>query len=83
MILKHPMVFFTSIFNWFKEVFLELDATRTKDMCIDFRRKHPALAITTIKGQDVDSIESYKYFGIVTENKRTFDSEKPASFFVW
>ncbi len=41
--------------NWCNEAFLELNVTKTKDMCNDFRRHNPAPVNTTINGQDIES----------------------------
>ena len=42
-------------------------------MCIDFRRHHPTLEKTIIDGKEVEFVESYKYLGIIIDNKLNFD----------
>ena len=46
---------------------------KTKDMIIDFRRNQIDLKRTTIKEQEVDVVESYKYLGCVIDNKLKFN----------
>ncbi len=57
--------------------------------CIYFRCHHPAPANTTINGQDAETVKSFKYLGIISDDKPTFDNntdmliqEKPAASFL-
>ena len=58
--------------KWCKNSFLNLNVTKTKDMCIDFRRHAPATESTVIDGQEVESVVRYKYLGSIIDNKLTF-----------
>ena len=60
--------------KWCQDSFLSLNVSKTKDMCIDFRRSHPSPNSTVIDGQDVEIVESYKYLGTKIDNKLTFES---------
>ena len=46
--------------------FLQLNVTKTKDLCIDFRRKQTPVCI---KGEEVVRDYTYKYLGIVIYSK--------------
>lgn len=52
--------------------FLELNVPKTKEMIIDFRRNTIAPEPVVIKGSVVDRISSYKYLGVVLNNKLTW-----------
>lgn len=56
-----------------KEDFLDLNVTKTKDMCIDFRRHHPTPEKMIIDVKEVEIVESYNYLGIIIDNKLTFE----------
>lgn len=58
--------------SWCDDSFLELNISKTKDMIIDFRMHAPTHDPTTIKGQPVDWVDSYKYLGTVNDSKLTF-----------
>ena len=58
--------------KWCKNSFLSLNVTKTKDMCIDFRRHVPATGSTVIDGQEVESVLRYKYLGSIIDNKLAF-----------
>ncbi len=60
--------------DWCNEAFLELNVTKTKDVCIDCRRHHPAPVNTTVNGEAVEIVDSYKYLGIIIDDKLTFDN---------
>ena len=59
--------------SWCEEAFLQLNVTKTKDMCIDFRRSEPAHQSTVINGQIVDLVTTYKYLGSIIDNRLKFD----------
>ena len=59
--------------TWCDDSYLQLNTTKTKDMIIDFRTSTVDHITTTIKGQDVDCVESYKYLAIVIDSKLTFN----------
>ncbi|KAI4899575.1 hypothetical protein NFI96_002191 [Prochilodus magdalenae] len=41
-----------------------MNITKTKEMCIDFRRSRPSQQPISIKGVDVEVVRSYKYLGV-------------------
>lgn len=41
-------------FLWCNDVFLQLDVTKTKEICIDFGRTHPTAVNSDINGQKVE-----------------------------
>lgn len=55
------------------DVFLELNRMKTKEMCIGFGHYHPNPVNTTINGQVVEIVKSYKYFGIIINNRLSFE----------
>ena len=60
--------------NWCQEAMLELNVTKTKDMCIDFRHKAYNPTTTIINGQDIAIVHQYKYLGNIIDDKLTFNS---------
>ena len=60
--------------SWCDESFLQLNVSKTKDMIISFRKSSPCPVLTSIKGADIELVDSYKYLGVVVDNKLCFDS---------
>lgn len=60
--------------NWCQEAMLELNVSKTKDMCIDFRLKAPNPTPTTINGSNIEIVHQYKYLGSIIDDKLTFNS---------
>lgn len=59
--------------TWCDDSYLKLNITKTKDMIIDFRTHAVDHVTTTIKGQVVDHVESYKYLGTIIDSKLSFE----------
>jgi len=59
--------------QWCNDAFLQINVLKTKDMLIDLRRNQTDLKRTTIKEQEVDVVEAYKYLGCVIDNKLNFN----------
>lgn len=57
---------------------LQLNVNKTKDMVIDYRRFSPNPWMTTIKGLDIEIVDTHKYLGVVIDNKLTFQSNSLA-----
>ena len=55
--------------DWCDQNYLQLNIGKTKEMVIDFRRKVPVYNDVVAKGETVEKVETYRYLGIVTENK--------------
>ena len=49
--------------------FLQLNVTKTKELCIDFRRKQTPPKHVCIKGEEVVRDDTYKYMGIVIDSQ--------------
>ncbi|KAI4891636.1 hypothetical protein NFI96_032089, partial [Prochilodus magdalenae] len=50
--------------EWCTTNHLKLNITKTKEMCIDFRRSMPSQQPISIKGVDVEVVRSYRYLGV-------------------
>ncbi|KAI4876145.1 hypothetical protein NFI96_002615 [Prochilodus magdalenae] len=50
--------------EWCTTNHLKLNITKTKEMCIDFRRSRPSQQPISIKGGDVEVVRSYRYLGV-------------------
>ena len=49
--------------------YLDLNATKTKEMVTDFRREQPVHGSLQIYGQDVEIVKEYKYLGTIMDNQ--------------
>ncbi len=47
-------------------------------MIIDFRKNVPMHTVTYIKGQTVESVQSYKYLGTIIDSKLSFEANREA-----
>ena len=54
---------------WCDRSYLCLNATKTKDMCIDFRKYPPSQSDTVIHDNKVEVVDEYKYLGTTIDNK--------------
>ena len=48
---------------------LYLNVSKTKEMCIDCRKNQRCSIPVYIKGEAVERVETYKYFGVVFDSK--------------
>ncbi|CDQ57272.1 unnamed protein product [Oncorhynchus mykiss] len=55
--------------EWFEESHLVLNTNKTKEMCIDFRMRTTPTSATSIRGQNIEIVEEYKYLGVLLDNK--------------
>ena len=46
-----------------------INASKTKEVVIEFRRKAPQTAPVNIQGLDIEIVEEYKYLGVHINNK--------------
>ena len=53
---------------WCDDAYLQLNPIKTEQMSVEFRRKSPVSTQTSIKGEIKESVESYKYFGIIPKH---------------
>ncbi len=59
--------------SWCKEAFLQINVSKTKEICIDFRRPPPVHQCSSILNQPVELVTSYKYLGTIIDNMFKFD----------
>ena len=59
--------------SWCKDAYLELNVSKTKEMCVDFRKSSPVPLNSVVHGQPVDLVTSYKYLGTTFDSKLRFD----------
>ena len=55
--------------NWCQLNHLHLNASKTQEMIIDFRRKAPPTTQVNILGMDIETVTSYKYLGVHLNNR--------------
>ncbi|KAK2182947.1 hypothetical protein NP493_330g01019 [Ridgeia piscesae] len=53
--------------SWCSNNFLHLNISKTKEMCIDFRRNR-----TVINGEPVEQVDSFKYLGVMLDKQLSF-----------
>ena len=58
--------------DWCTSNFLELNVSKTKEMVVDFRRNGSSDGNTVINDEAVSIVESFRYLGVVLDNKLTF-----------
>ena len=59
--------------NWCKNNFLKLNVAKTKEIIFDFRRaNHTIPEDVIIDGDKVERVDSYKYLGVIFDNKLSF-----------
>ena len=49
--------------------YLYLNVSKTKEMCIDFRKIHRCPKPAYIKGEAVERVETYEYLSVVFDSK--------------
>ena len=55
--------------DWCDANHLILNASKTKEMIIDFRKKLPEPSSITIKKEKIEQVDSFKYLGVIVDNK--------------
>ena len=51
---------------------LHLNVSKTKEMCIDFRRNRTVISPIVINGEPVEQVDSFKYIGVMLDEKLSF-----------
>ncbi|KAI4872192.1 hypothetical protein NFI96_031026 [Prochilodus magdalenae] len=62
--------------EWCTTNHLKLNITKTKEMCIDFRRSRPSQQPISIKGVDVEVVRSYRYLGVHLDERLDWICQK-------
>ena len=58
-----------NVSRWCSNNFLNLNVKKTKEVILDFRRKKDDLVNVKINRNDVEVVRSYKYLGVVIDNR--------------
>lgn len=63
--------------TWCKDNYLQLNVSKTKEMVFDFRSRQTQQSVipVSIDNSDIEIVESYKYLGIVVDNKLTWSKQ--------
>lgn len=59
--------------KWCDDNFLDLNVLKTKELIIDFRQNSDEPKASTIHGEDVQIVDTYKYLGTVFDSQLKFD----------
>ena len=59
--------------SWFKESFMDLNISKTKELVFDSRREKEPFIPVTIDQQSVEVVSSFKYLGTVVDSKLSFN----------
>ncbi|XP_033181736.1 uncharacterized protein LOC113148445 [Anabas testudineus] len=66
---------------WCRQNHLLINAKKTKEMVVDFRRRQPAVpSLVNIQGTDIERVDSYKYLGVHLNNKLDWTHNTDALF---
>ena len=57
------------LFNWCDDSYLYLNVSKTKDMCIDFRKNRTDPKPVWIKRNVADRVSAHKDLGVIVDNK--------------
>jgi len=58
--------------SWCSNNFLHLKVSKTKEMCIDFRRNRTVISPIVINGEPVELVDSFKYLGVILDETISF-----------
>ena len=64
--------------KWCESSFLKINALKTKELIIDFRKNSPPHSPVFIHGQAVDTVQQYKYLGTIIDSNLTFEANTDA-----
>ncbi|KAK0146750.1 RNA-directed DNA polymerase from mobile element jockey [Merluccius polli] len=59
--------------KWCRDNFLAVNANKTKEMVIDFRRHKSEIPNSTVNDKTIERVSSYKYLGIEIDDKLKFE----------
>jgi hypothetical protein len=60
--------------GWCDGNFLELNVSKTKEMCVDFRKTKVDETASLIHDEPVEIVDTFKYLGTIFDNKLKFDA---------
>ena len=63
---------FASYLSWCSNNSLHLNVSKTKEMCIDFRRNRTGISPIVINGEPVEQVDSFKYLAVILDEKLSF-----------
>ena len=55
--------------SWCSNNFLHLNVSKTKEMCIDFRRNRTVNSPIVLNGEPVEQVDSFKYLGVILDEQ--------------
>ena len=55
--------------SWCSKTILYMNVSKTKEMCINFRRNRTVISPIVIKGEPVEQVDSFKYLGVMLDEK--------------
>ena len=58
--------------SWCSNNFLHLNVSKTKEICIDYRRNRTVISPIVINGEPVEQVHSFKYLGVMLDEKLSF-----------
>ncbi|KAK2183063.1 hypothetical protein NP493_325g02060 [Ridgeia piscesae] len=58
--------------SWCSNNCLHLNVSKTKEMCIDFRRNRTVISPIVINGEPVEQVDSFKYLGVMLDEHFSF-----------
>lgn len=64
--------------DWCESSFLKINACKTKEMFVDFRKNPPSLPPVSFNSQSVEVVHQYKYLGTIIDDKLTFEHQVDA-----
>ena len=65
--------------NWRDKNYLNLNVSKTKEICIDFRKNQRCPKPVYIKGEAVERVDPYEYLGVVFGSKENITSVQKKS----
>ena len=69
---NHHVPVLSAVVNRCDESYLCLDVSKTKDVSTDFRKENVQPQLTIIHSETVDSVDRFKYLGMVMDSKQKF-----------
>ncbi|CAM4584620.1 unnamed protein product [Leuciscus chuanchicus] len=66
--------------DWCQRSCLQINAGKTKELVVDFRRHKQTLSPVNIQGKDIGRVDSYKYLGVHLNNKLDWTNNTEAIY---